>query len=71
MFYGGINADFTNNNWFGNQIDVDTQMGRRVSGDFTGSWFDGAPPTAAQRQRTITFNTPSARRRADAPARAP
>jgi hypothetical protein len=44
MFYGGTNANFTNNNWFGNQIDVATQPG--VSGDFTGSWFDETPPAA-------------------------
>ncbi len=44
MFYGGNNAIFTNNNWFGNQIDVATQPG--VSGDFTGSWFDETPPSA-------------------------
>lgn len=46
MFYGGTGADFTNNNWYGNQIDVSTQPG--VQGDFTGSWFeDGAPVPGA------------------------
>lgn len=44
MFYGGTNANFTNNNWFGNQIDVATNPG--VQGDFTGSWFEDAPPSA-------------------------
>jgi hypothetical protein len=44
MFYAGTNAIFTNNNWYGNQIDVDVTQGSGVSGDFTGSWFDGAPP---------------------------
>ena len=46
MFYAGTNAIFTNNNWYGNQIDVDVTQGSGVSGDFTGSWFDGAPPVA-------------------------
>lgn len=44
MFYGGTNANFTNNNWFGNSIDVATQPG--VQGDFTGSWFEDTPPQA-------------------------
>lgn len=47
MYYGGVNADFRNNNWFGNGIDVDTQPGAPVSGDFSGSYFDEAPPTPA------------------------
>ena len=46
MFYAGTNAIFTNNNWYGNQTDVDVTQGSGVSGDFTGSWFDGAPPVA-------------------------
>lgn len=46
MFYAGTNAIFTNNNWYGNQTDVDVTPGSGVSGDFTGSWFDGTPPTA-------------------------
>lgn len=45
MFYAGTNANFTNNNWFGNQIDVATNPG--VAGDFTGSWFEDAPPPPA------------------------
>ncbi|MGE3761951.1 MAG: hypothetical protein AB7L94_06855, partial [Kofleriaceae bacterium] len=45
MFYHGTNANFTNNNWFGNQIDVATSPG--VQGDFTGSWFENTPPPAA------------------------
>lgn len=44
MFYAGTGAIFTNNNWYGNQTDVDVTPGSGVSGDFTGSWFDGAAP---------------------------
>ena len=45
MFYGGTNADFKNNNWFGNTKDVDTSAG--VQGDFSGGWFEDTPPPAA------------------------
>jgi hypothetical protein len=42
MFYGGTAADFTYDNWFGNQTTVDKFPG--VSGDFSFSYFDkGAP----------------------------
>lgn len=45
MLYGGNNVDLKNNNWIGNQIQIDTSPG--VSGDITGSWFDnGAAPKA-------------------------
>jgi hypothetical protein len=44
MLYGGQNAIFTNNNWYGNQTHVDTQPG--VSADLSGSWFEGAKPVA-------------------------
>lgn len=44
MLYGGQNAIFTNNNWFDNTADIDTQP--NVSANVTGSWFDGAPPVA-------------------------
>ena len=46
MFYSGTGAIFTNNNWYGNQTDVDVTPGSGVSGDFTGSWFDGPAPVA-------------------------
>jgi hypothetical protein len=39
MFYGGSNADFTYDNWFGNSVDVDVTPGSGVSGDFSFSWF--------------------------------
>lgn len=42
MFYGGTAADFTFDNWFGNQTTVDHLPG--ASGDFSNSYFDkGAP----------------------------
>lgn len=45
MLYGGQNAILTNNNWYANTTaDVDTQPG--VTGDVSGSWFDGTPPVA-------------------------
>jgi len=53
MLYGGLNADFKLNNWYDNTTDVDTQPG--VSGDVSGSWFDGAPPTAGS-SATLTAN---------------
>jgi hypothetical protein len=44
MFYGGMAADFTYNNWFGNGIDVDVQAASPVSGTFSNGWFEkGAP----------------------------
>jgi hypothetical protein len=48
MFYGGTNADFTSNNWYGNlTTNVDATLGQ-VSGDFSNSYFDkNPPPTAA------------------------
>jgi hypothetical protein len=42
MFYGGTGSIFTENNWE-NPINVDAQPG--VSGDFSGSYFLGGPPT--------------------------
>ena len=45
MFYGGVNANFQNNNWYGaNTKDIDTSSG--VSGNITGSWFEKGAPTA-------------------------
>jgi len=45
MFYGGVNANFQNNNWYGaNTKDIDTASG--VSGNITGSWFEKGAPTA-------------------------
>ncbi len=42
MFYSGMNATFTFDNWFSNQVNVDVQPG--INGDFSDSYFDGAPP---------------------------
>lgn len=44
MFYAGNNADFTYDNWIGNQTNVDPTPGQ-VTGDFSYSFFDGAAPT--------------------------
>ena len=61
MFYGGTNADFKNNNWFGNTKDVDTSAG--VQGDFSGSWFeDPAPPPAGNGGATLILTGLSATR---------
>jgi hypothetical protein len=45
MFYAGMNADFTYDNWMGNQINVDPTVGQ-VTGAFDNSYFEGAAPTA-------------------------
>ena len=45
MFYTGTNADFTYDNWFDNQIQVD--LTTAVTGDFSNGWFDKSPPTGA------------------------
>jgi hypothetical protein len=46
MFYGGQGADFTYDNWFANSIDVDTEQGVPVTGDFSFGWFQrGTAPT--------------------------
>jgi hypothetical protein len=58
MFYGGTNADFTFDNWPGNQIDVDTQMGSPVSGDFSNSYFPKGAPVA-QTGSTFTLTNVS------------
>jgi hypothetical protein len=47
MLYAGQNAVLTNNNWYDNGIDVDTSgASAGVSGDVSGSWFDGTAPVA-------------------------
>lgn len=45
MFYGGMAADFTYNNWFGNTTDVDILAATPVSGDFSNGWFEKGAPT--------------------------
>jgi hypothetical protein len=47
MFYGGMGADFTYNNWFGNGIDVDTLPSAPVTGDFSNGWFEKGAPVGA------------------------
>jgi hypothetical protein len=39
MFYGGTNADFTYDNWFGNTYDVDVEAAHPVTGDFSYGYF--------------------------------
>lgn len=63
MLYGGQNAVLTNNNWFENAIDIETNPG--VTGDVSGSWFDEAPPVAGA-GATLTANTLAADRLIDA-----
>lgn len=58
MFYGGMGADFTYTNWFGNTIDVDTDQATPVSGDFSMGWFEKGAPTG----QGITANNISATR---------
>jgi hypothetical protein len=48
MFYGGTGADFTYDNWFGNQIDVAMSPGTPVSGNFSYDWFmKGTAPSGS------------------------
>ena len=47
MFYGGAGADFTYDNWFSNQINVETLSSYPVSGDFSNGWFDRSPASGA------------------------
>jgi hypothetical protein len=58
MFYGGMNADFTYNNWFENTTDVDIQAGSPVSGNFSNGWFQKGAPTG----QGITANNLAAAR---------
>lgn len=54
MFYGGVNANFQTNNWYGaNTKDVDA-VGA-VSGDFSNGWFEKGAPVAGP-GATITAN---------------
>jgi hypothetical protein len=47
MFYGGNNADFTYDNWFGNSLDVATVTAPPVTGDFSHSYFAKGAPSHA------------------------
>ena len=60
MFYGGVGADFTYNNWFSNAIDIDVLPG--VQGDFSNGWFDSPPNPRAG----LTFNNLASARLTDA-----
>ena len=59
MLYGGTGVDLTYNNWFSNQIDVDTTPG--AGGDFSNGWFAKGPPVAGS-GATIIYTNPSATR---------
>ena len=60
MFYGGVNANFQTNNWYGAATkDVDTASG--VSGNFSGGWFEKGAPQAGP-GATLTANNLSATR---------
>jgi len=59
MLYGGTGVDLTYNNWFGNQIDVDTYPG--AGGDVSYGWFAKAAPVAGN-GATLTYTNPSATR---------
>jgi hypothetical protein len=59
MFYGGVNADFTHNNWFANSYELDAVAG--VQGDFSEGWFDHAPVPRAG----LTFNNMASARLTD------
>ena len=62
MFYGGVNADFTHNNWFGNGLDIETNPAYPVTGDFSDSYFPNGAPT----NPGVTANNLSSKRLADA-----
>lgn len=59
MFYGGVGADFTHDNWFSNSFQIDALAG--VQGDFSESWFDKAPTPRAG----LTFNNMAGARLTD------
>jgi hypothetical protein len=53
MFYGGTGSDFTYDNWFSNQINVETLAQFPVSGDFSHGWFSRGAPSG----RGVTVNS--------------
>lgn len=60
MFYGGVNANFQSNNWYGASTkDVDTAQG--VSGNFSNGWFEKGAPQAGP-GAMLTANNLSATR---------
>ncbi len=60
MFYAGVGADFTYDNWFSNSLDIDAGAG--VQGDFSFSWFERAPTAHAG----LTMNSMASARLTDA-----
>jgi hypothetical protein len=68
MLYAG-KAILTNNNWYDNGVDVDTSGATAgVTGDVSGSWFDGTPPVATN-GAVITKNNIAATKLIDAGVR--
>jgi len=63
MLYGGTAVDLTHNNWFANDIDVDTAPG--VMGDVSGSWFANGAPVAGG-GATLIASSPANKRLTDA-----
>jgi hypothetical protein len=63
MLYGGTGVDLTYNNWFSNQIQIDTTPG--VSADVSYGWFDKGAPVAGP-GASLTYSNPAATRLADA-----
>lgn len=66
LYSRGAVADLKNNNWYVNEIDIDTQP--NANGDVSGSYFDGQPP-AARPGATLTANNLSQTRLTDAGVR--
>jgi hypothetical protein len=58
MFYGGMAADFTYDNWFDNTVDVDTTQTSPVTGNFSNGWFQKGAPSGTG----ITAESPAAAR---------
>ncbi|HEX4422700.1 MAG TPA: hypothetical protein VH165_32520 [Kofleriaceae bacterium] len=47
MYYGGVNANFTYDNWFGNTYDVEILPAYPVVGDFSYGYFAKGAPTGS------------------------
>jgi hypothetical protein len=59
MLYGGPGVNLTYNNWFSNEIDVDTSPGAQA--DLSYGWFAKATPAAGS-GATLIYTNPSATR---------
>jgi len=63
MLYGGTGVDLTHDNWFANDIDIDTSPG--VMADISGGWFAKGAPVAGS-GATLVANTAADKRLPDA-----